>query len=77
LGPREKLLGRAAFYREIFFPKLENGFKTGFSSVLNPRFFTRKELTNPKKLPKFKLLKNPPKPFGTKRKVLVLEWTGF
>jgi hypothetical protein len=39
LEPRERLLGRAGFYREIFFPKLENGFKTGFSSVLNPCFF--------------------------------------
>jgi hypothetical protein len=36
LGPkakriREKLMGRAGFYTEIFFPKFENYFKTDFS----------------------------------------------
>jgi hypothetical protein len=31
LGPREKLLGGAGFYVEIFFPKPENGLKHGFS----------------------------------------------
>jgi hypothetical protein len=31
--PREKLLGRTGFYIEIFFPKFENDFKTGFSRV--------------------------------------------
>jgi hypothetical protein len=28
---RKKFLGRAGFHIEIFFPKFENGFKTGFS----------------------------------------------
>jgi hypothetical protein len=30
LGPREKLLGRAGFHMEIYFPKPENKFKSNF-----------------------------------------------
>ena len=58
------LWGRADLVLEIFTPKFENIFEAGFSRVKVCNIFASR------KLQKHKILKNFPKPFGTKRKVV-------